>query len=484
MPCTYNKVDDGASTAVVSASKYVPNAQLDDDGMSILHFHLVTDHLATCFLSEMDPRSGAVRNPDFLICATEDQTRVLSTHAQSKGALLLLGRSGTGKTTLLLHKMFEAYSHNMLERQAAHKAGKVLPRHLRQVFVTNNAVLVSSVRKQWVGLLDGLSTAPPMQEVPTDWSLLGDEHFPLFFTRRDLFKFVDSRLGDASFFKNGQEWNVDEEASVTSLDGFQEQQALLKQQEELQNEEQAAGQTKQTALALQKVKKRLSKYHLGAAKARSIKSLTHGQFVDYSFFLRSIWPKIAQGGSVAISPSCLWTEAQSFLSPSMTEGQYLQLFKKQAGLLKKETDRTQVYKLYKSYRRVLKEIQGWDATDLVRHISAEMSTKAEFLKETLSIDSILVDETQDFTQLECQLLLDLCNSPNEMIMVGDTAQTISKVQFRFAELRRAFHDLNAVDDSIVVPDIAQLTINYRECQSDFCTNRAKMFSKETLSRVY
>jgi ankyrin repeat protein len=467
-PRTYKQVDDGApNTSDLSGAKlqsymYTPDAQLDNDGFSILQFHLVDDHLATCYLSKLDSRTqGFVRNPDFLICATEDQTRVLINHSQSNGALLLLGRSGTGKTTLLIHKMLHAYLDNMVARQAACKAGVVPPKHLRQIFVTNNAVLVSSVRKQWVGLVDGIATASPVRDPPTDWNMLEDEHFPLFLTRNEFFKFIDSRLGEASFFKAGQEWHVDEQAPVRSLDGFQEQQSLLKQQQVLILEEQTGGRTKETMLALRKVEKCLARYHLGAAKASSIKSLVHGQFVDFPFFLRSIWPKIAQA-SVAISASCLWTEAQSFLSPTMSEDQYLQLSKKQAGLLKRNTDRIEVFSLYHSYRRVLKDIQGWDTTDLVRHIAAEMSTKAALLKGAISLDSILVDETQDFTQLECQLLLQLCESPNQMVMVGDTAQTISKVQFRFAELRLAFHELNAVDSSIVVPEIAQLTINYRE----------------------
>jgi hypothetical protein len=55
------------------------------------------------------------------------------------------------------------------------------------------------------------------------------------------------------------------------------------------------------------------------------------------------------------------------------------------------------------------------------------------------IHQIYVDETQDFTQAELCLLLRVCQSPNQMFLTGDTAQSIMRgIAFRFNDLRSLF----------------------------------------------
>lgn len=53
---------------------------------------------------------------------------------------------------------------------------------------------------------------------------------------------------------------------------------------------------------------------------------------------------------------------------------------------------------------------------------------------------IYVDETQDFTQAEMALLIQLSQNPNNMFFTGDSAQAIMRgVSFRFCDLKTLFY---------------------------------------------
>ena len=73
-------------------------------------------------------------------------------------------------------------------------------------------------------------------------------------------------------------------------------------------------------------------------------------------------------------------------------------------------------------------------------------------------DSCFVDEVQDFTQAELFLLAKLSRDPNNLMLAGDTAQSIAVgVGFRFVDVRQIFYEhFNCVE-----PDLLQLVHNYR-----------------------
>jgi hypothetical protein len=76
----------------------------------------------------------------------------------------------------------------------------------------------------------------------------------------------------------------------------------------------------------------------------------------------------------------------------------------------------------------------------------------------LPIDALYVDEVQDFTQAELYLLTKLSRDPNNLMLAGDTAQTVSAgVGFRFTDVRQLFYEeFNSIE-----PSLLQLTHNYR-----------------------
>ena len=76
----------------------------------------------------------------------------------------------------------------------------------------------------------------------------------------------------------------------------------------------------------------------------------------------------------------------------------------------------------------------------------------------LPIDSLFVDEVQDFTQAELYILAKLCRDPNSLFLAGDTAQSIAVgVDFRFTDVRQIFYN----SFGGIEPELLQLSHNYR-----------------------
>ena len=55
----------------------------------------------------------------------------------------------------------------------------------------------------------------------------------------------------------------------------------------------------------------------------------------------------------------------------------------------------------------------------------------------LPIDSLFVDEVQDYTQAELYVLAKLCRDPNNLFLAGDTAQSIAVSALVQAAIRRS-----------------------------------------------
>ena len=60
-----------------------------------------------------------------------------------------------------------------------------------------------------------------------------------------------------------------------------------------------------------------------------------------------------------------------------------------------------------------------------------------------NVDShLLFDEVQDFTMTELYLVTKLSRDPNNLMLAGDTAQSITEgVAFRFIDVRQIFFEL-------------------------------------------
>lgn len=64
------------------------------------------------------------------------------------------------------------------------------------------------------------------------------------------------------------------------------------------------------------------------------------------------------------------------------------------------------------------------------------------LRKEICFHELYVDETQDFTNAELCILMQLCLIPNRIFLTGDTAQCIMQgISFRFKDLRSLFFEI-------------------------------------------
>ncbi|NXG23123.1 TRNK1 protein, partial [Grallaria varia] len=181
----------------------------------------------------------------------------------------------------------------------------------------------------------------------------------------------------------------------------------------------------------------------GAADASSRES-DPWTFVTYDVFSKEIWPKMIKGKSL-YNPALVWKEIKSFLKGSF---EALSCF---GGKLTEEQYKRLGRKRSPNFTEDRSEI--YHLFCLYQQILSQrgyfdeedllynLSRRLSKLKELpWSIHEFYGDEIQDFTQAELALLMKCINDPNAMFLTGDTAQSIMKgVAFRFSDLRSLFH---------------------------------------------
>ena len=109
--------------------KYVPFAQTGPEGSNIVQLFQLSSRMAECI--QFASIGTAAR--EFPFSPAEEEHTVMQ-KASDPCSALILGRSGTGKTTILLAKMFDEYCVHCAKKEEYH-----------QIFVTCNEVLVNSV---------------------------------------------------------------------------------------------------------------------------------------------------------------------------------------------------------------------------------------------------------------------------------------------------------------------------------------------------
>ncbi|XP_010627979.1 TPR and ankyrin repeat-containing protein 1 isoform X4 [Fukomys damarensis] len=180
-------------------------------------------------------------------------------------------------------------------------------------------------------------------------------------------------------------------------------------------------------------------------------------YVTFEVFTNEIWPKMTKG-KTSYNPALIWKEIKSFLKGSFEalscpHGSLTEEAYKKLGRKRSpnfKEDRREIYSLFCLYQQIRSQKGYFDEEDVLYNLSQRL-LKLKVLP--WSIHELYGDEIQDFTQAELALLMKCINDPNAMFLTGDTAQSIMKgVAFRFSDLRSLFHyaSRSTVDKQCVV----------------------------------
>ena len=497
-------------------TKFVPAASIKEDEFNVITFYSFTSALVHSMLQGENVRR------DYPFKEWPKEHDIIYRLPNSE-AILLLGRSGTGKTTCCLYRLWNHFSDYW--KQAA-TIGSWYPRRslplmgvvstadkeqdfddeidgdtpgdddpqissilaptpisesvidkpssheledLHQVFITKNYVLCAQMRKRFYDMSashDFLSDHMTYENTPCPLSLKSTHNkaFPLFLTSRQFLLLLDNSLNVGKpFFPRTKDGNLAMKISSSDYDHEDPDTLLDLEESDDENEMQDEG----------------HQHHQNQGNPIIVKQQSQvWKEVTAAYFVSEIWPKISLHCiDKNIDPLLVWMEIKSFIKGSsraveskegyLSSTEYQVLGRKMAAnFTGNREEMYQLFQRYEDYKHRKRNLNLFDETDLVHHIYQRLVQVDNDLP--WSVHHFFIDEVQDFTQAELSLILRCCREPNGLFMTGDTAQSIMRgISFRFNDLRSLFHraskqSLCSLHPSrISVPQLHELTINFR-----------------------
>ena len=475
------------------------NAREYDVGAKV---YSLTTQLALSFLDDESVRK------DYPIKATDEEHDIIQ--LPSSEPVVVLGRSGTGKTTTCLNRLWLNFynwigkgntsllisehdlpsseviaepgndeitvdsTSNAMACADTQNNGGIAPasiealaaplnqvldqvkKNLHQVFITKNHALCVKMKKRFFDFVAGCDITKDHLLVETyslPERLSQVQHFPIFLTAREFFTMLDKSLDGERFFKPGVRVECSKaEANSHSLN-------LLFDESDSESDEESEEH--------ENVRQR-------QRKSREWKEITATEFIT------DIWPHISSDCSDSkIDPLLIWTEIVSFIKGSaqalscddgfISKDEYIQIIGARQSNFSSDL-RLEVYKLFVQYTNEMKHkdisVHKFDNCDLVWNLNKRLNSTG-LANLSWTIHELHIDEVQDFTEAELSVILRCCKDPNRSFLAGDTAQTIVQgIAFRFEDLKSLFHNFER-DHGIVckVPQIKCLTTNHRSHSS-------------------
>jgi len=451
-PALFRSVEAGNETDDCIAV-YPPAAQ----GYTPLHLIKVDKSVLTAVLTKCK-----YNREQFLIKVSPEEHKIIN--MDSNEHILLLGRSGTGKTTCCLYRMWNQFfeywkdmsplSANDSDEECDTSSWKeaslsqvMKKNYLQQVFITKSKILCSRFKCAFYDILHSKRELYSHEHcyygkvaTPKQIQSIHPYAFPLFLTSHQWLLLLDNSLEGKTFFEYTKDGSL-----ITNI--------VLSENIEGNSED---------ILLLDANKKEEMAEHKATKQWRK---------VDSEFFVSHIWREICKTKQTkSIDPILVWMEIYSFIKGSfialkskdgfLSKTEYKQLGKKMAPNFK--TDREDIYSCFEEYRKIKNRNGYFDDNDLIYNLYHRL-LKNQGCKPL--IHQLYADEVQDFTQAELALLLHCCHLPCGLFLTGDTAQSIMRsVAFRFCDLKSIFYefwDHFSAAKQIKIPQLYALTQNFR-----------------------
>lgn len=342
---------------------------------------------------------------------------------------IIIGRSGTGKTTCLLYKLI---GRNLASKRFGDDSS------LKQVLLTKSGELAAKIRHDVRRLLATILSGLALDVSQAD--LRGDEK-PTFF-----------RPSHAMY------------PYVCTFEEFLQR---------LEN-------TVALAEAVEIHNPRLGR-EMPNGQAHDSDQVRFGEkpeyCVDFSKFKEYYWPQLDRLNHRKLPLSLVFAEIMGVIKGStecartlraLTCSEYLNRSSRISPVFDSEVDRLAVYQMYQAYENQKREVHELDYVDRVLGIFGSLQRTPD-LQQVLAtaIDEIYVDEVQDQRSVDLELLLKLIKDGRYFHAAGDTAQAISQEStFRFEDLKAMIYERftdNAQmgEQGQERPEVFQLGLNYR-----------------------
>ncbi|XP_075659796.1 uncharacterized protein LOC142629655 isoform X2 [Castanea sativa] len=334
----------------------------------------------------------------------------------------VLGRSGTGKTTVLTMKLFQKEKqHHMArellyeEKEVKETAAKMKENVLHQLFVTVSPKLCYAVKQhvshfksfsyggnssKGSSLIDmyDFDDASQFKDIPDSFVDVPPLSYPLVITFHKFLIMLDGTVGNSYFER------------------------------------------------FPKARK-ISKGPISSSSV-SLQSFIRMKEVNYERFSTTYWPRFNTQLTKKLDSSRVFIEIISHIKggPQATKAgdgklsreDYVRLSKGRISLLCRQ-EREIIYEIFQNYEKMKKQNGEFDFSDLV--IDLHRRLRVERYKGD-EMHFVYVDEAQDLTLSQIALFKYICKNVEEgFVFSGDTAQTIMKgIDFRFQDIRSLFYN--------------------------------------------
>ncbi|CAG8439004.1 8533_t:CDS:10 [Acaulospora morrowiae] len=385
---------------------------------------------------------------------------------------IVVGRSGTGKTTCIVFRQIASYMANQLSKSTSFRGSS----HKRQIFITVSYNLCRRVKEYFYKLRESASLVEKemseaeieayerkkgdgnidlvdedameeesgenesgdkdmMEEddeekelgnIPNSFRLLEDHHFPLFITYNKFSEMLQGTYGI----------DIRKLTTQQSFDDEADDDVYYSEEEKF--------------------------HHNSSFLNRSDALRTH--FVDYDCFEEDYWPRFRDGFRKKLDCELVYSEF-SVIKGTNTEIDYLSREDYRAMSIKKYptfcNNRDEIYDIFKKYEK-MKALNGdYDSVDRTLAILRAAEKKA---LGGPYIHELYIDECQDNQILDFSLILKIFDGAESIMMAGDIAQCIARgSSFRFQDLRALMHkwELDHHMHNGIKTKLFELNVNYR-----------------------
>ncbi|KAI3939781.1 hypothetical protein MKW92_012567 [Papaver armeniacum] len=407
---------ESASTScsgIFDERSYVETSKVKDS-LLLMKFYTLSSGMVNHLLSGKDGEEL-----DFPFEVTDRELEVILYPRST----FILGRSGTGKTTILTTKLFrreqqhyfssEGFPDAETDTHASSPTKNWIGEKasvLRQMFLTVSPMLCSAVKNQISNLksfvhagkeipsLVDMYDTTESSDTPDNFINIPQESYPLVVTFHKFLMMLDGSM-ENSYFERFNEI------------------------------------------------RELSLGHNGVSKTFALNAFIRTKEVDYERFSSSYWPHFNDRLTKKLDSLTVFIEIISHIKGGIISGRVLdfQLSREDYVLLSEgrlstisKEQRKMVYDIFLDYEKK-KLLNGeFDLADLVIDLHRRLRNGSYHGDD---MDFIYIDEVQDLTMRQISLFKYLCKNCMEgFAFSGDTAQTIARgIDFRFQDIRSLFY---------------------------------------------
>lgn len=347
-------------------------------------------------------------NIQLLFNVSDDENQLI----HGNGPQFILGRSGTGKTTVMLYRMInnEKLVKSEISRGQIECQDITQLLDYRQLLVTASPVLAIAIRESYLKLSMDNRSDSLLTINPTDMTL---------FQSTKTYNRLDNT-------------NVHEYPMITTFDSL----------------------IHMIDLCLPEPFQKNSKgFQINFKQFQSIapKDKNFNSSVLYKEFISVIKGEVKH-----------LDDKSSIKKEFMTREDYISFSKRRESHYSEE-ESNRIYSLFETYQK--EKGNNYDIGDFTSYVYNSLSEKNHI---KMRFQAVFIDEVQDLTMKQIAILKFCCSERDGFFFAGDTAQTIAQgVEFRFESLKDLFfkeyipYFEKVTSGEMKVPEIKQLKRNYR-----------------------